>query len=106
MNTAKEIGMNWIVYDQDFQRSKSVVIMLFARCGIQALVYEEAIKMVNFSSAGTNLLVHCEALDKNFVQLALIKQTGKCDFRFYCTEERDRIPQIAYLPDEWKRLVS
>ena len=94
--------MNWIVYDRNFQRSKRVARILLNRCGIQAHIYKEAFHAASMAT----LLVHCDALDQSFIQLAMLKQTGKYLIRFYCTDEKQRCPEVPFVPDECERLVT
>jgi hypothetical protein len=96
--------MNWMIFDRDFQRSKTIATILLKRFGIKASRYDDAMRS---SDSRTILLVHCDALHQNYMQLALLKLTSKYDFRFYCTDRKDRVAQVAYyLPDELERLVA
>ena len=103
MATTNQNEIKWMVYDHDSQRSKCVTTILFARCGIKAIPYEEA---KNTPVSFATLLVHCEELNESFIKLALLKRTANFDFRFYCTKPEDRNSQIAYLPDDSERLIS
>jgi len=95
-----------LVYDTDPQRSKRIAIILMKRFMIDALPYQEVAQYLDGPSSQTILLIHCDALNGDFFRLARLRLAGNYVFRFYCTEKKDRISQVAYFPDDISSLVA
>jgi len=98
--------MNWILYDSDFQRSKQLATILLDRYRIEALPYQEVQRFLARLFPLTILLVHCDAVTSEFYQLAKIMLGGCYHLRFYCTDEKDRIPQVMLVPDDLEKLIA
>ncbi len=98
--------MIWVLYDVDVRRAKDLSVLLMAHCGIQAFPFQEAQHLLGDSKISTTLLVHCDAVRNEFDQIARIKQTSRLVLRFYCTDLKDRMSEVALLPQELKKLIS
>jgi hypothetical protein len=97
--------MTWILYDTNLERARNICSVLMSRCGIEALPYQEIRKFLSHTQKPTTLLVHCDAVQSEFFRVASLKRSGRHLLRFYCTEARDKMPQVAYFPDEAETLV-
>ena len=98
--------MIWVLYDTDPKRAEEISTLLMSRYGIEALPYREVEHFLQCIQASATLLVHCDAVKSEFNQLAILRLSGAHDFRFYCTDWKDRTQQVVCIPEEAEKLVS
>ena len=98
--------MIWVLYDTDPERAIEISAFLMGRYGIEALPYHEVRNFLQNTEVSATLLIHCDALRKDYHGVAGLKLSRGYSLRFYCTDRRDKTQQIAYIPEEAEKLVS